>query len=293
MKKLIGALLAFSLTAKFAALPAYAEDETDVATNEEHADVAVIRIANYDLTEMPSIIKQFRKGDFFYDTDLFDIGQEYVDEKMSILSERNNIILPSFIDSDEIGAGDIEVAFDDTPGVIALGGTAGGYEFSLWWNYGEENIKGEKIYLKNLYNLNNYETESRIINGIEVTGIKDISYSYKYLIEDLNYFVYTAKPDFDSYPFKNHKYSLAETTQSDRCYFFFETPEGYFRLYVNGADNFDEVFESFGIFAYPLTNGFVDFGGKTYYFYNGEFLSGRYKIGGKRYFFDEDGAVAE
>jgi hypothetical protein len=244
----------------------------------------------YDLQQVQSMIKQYRNGTFEYQKGDSDTREEYIIYKLDELSKRNCLLLPSFVDTANLKNGDVNVLFDEMEGEIRAGGSYGNYEFTISLYYGENNIAAEKDSLNRMYKRNNIREEQRQINGVKVIGIQDKSYRYIFLADGFR--IDTQKPDLSGTPFEDSEYKLIETTQADDCYFYFETPDGFYRLYVSGAENFDTVFENFEMTIYPLTNGFVHSNGKTLYSYNGEFLRGWYKIGGKRYYFDSDGIMA-
>ncbi|MDR0992610.1 MAG: hypothetical protein LBL87_06925, partial [Ruminococcus sp.] len=276
MKKTFSVILSILMIASVFALPAAA---------------ASYRITRYDLTELSEIINQYRKGTFEYDISKTDIPYSYVELKLKLLSESNCILLPSVADTENLKKGDIRIRFDDIPGEFTVSGKSGGYSFSLDYSFDEQMIKSARKGIpQNDNDREGYTVTTKMINGIKVTGIKNQSYMYE--IHAGGFVIQTSSPDFSRLPVDTSDAKIVNKTQADNCYFYFETPDGFYRLEVSGADNFDTVFENFEMTIYPLTNGFVHSNGKTLYSYGGEFLKGWYKIGGKRYYFDEDGVIA-
>jgi hypothetical protein len=281
MKKIVSVLLLMLTFIILFAFPA-------VAAEAEQAEFAVVRTTNYDLTELPDIIKQFRKGVFEYDTSVTDIPYSYAEPKLQILSDKNCIILPNIVDIENLKKGDVSVNFDDMPGEMRIHIKSNGYSATLYYYYGEGNINSAKKYNKTERGGRTIET--RMINGIEVTGIKSETTLYE--IHAGGYKIYTSDPDLSNLSVDLSDAKIVNTTRRDSCSFYFETPDGFYELYVAGADDFNTIFDNFGLTVYPLTNGFVRANGKTYYNKGGDFLKGWYKIGGNLYYFDKGGAMA-
>jgi hypothetical protein len=281
MIKYLSIMLAVMAVLSLFAFPAAAADE-------EHTDAAIVRTTNYDLTELPDIIKQFRKGTFEYDTNTSDIPFSYAEPKLQVLSDNNCIILPKFTDTENLKKGDIRINFDDIPGEMDISVNSGGYRFTMSYFYGEGNISSAKIF--NAEESEGRTVLTRTINGIEVTGIKSEGYLYE--IHAGGYKIYTSAPDFSHLSVDSSDAKIVNKTRIDSCRFYYELPDGFYMLAFSGTDRFETIFDNFGLTVYPLTNGFVRANGRTYYNKDGEFLKGWYKIGGKLYYFDKDGTMA-
>jgi hypothetical protein len=266
MKKTISIALAAGVLFGVLSLSAYANPEEEPVSQIEpyitapaddgipQAEPYLVIDANDDLTAMPAIIRKFRNGTFKYDETKFDTSKECVDETLGVISERNSVILPFDVDINTIEPGDSNFAFTGY-GMFSVDGEFDGLKYSITNYFTTDRIESIKKSFSDSY-LEKRNAVSREIGGLTVTGIWEES-------DDLDY-----------------------------CNFFFETSDGFFQIYVKGAENFDAAFDKINLTVYPLVNGFVHSNGKIYYNKDGAFLKGWYKIGGSRYYFKKDGSAA-
>jgi hypothetical protein len=266
MKKTIGIVLAAGVLFSVLSLSAYAIPEEEQVSQIEPYITApaedynpqiepyIVIDANDDLTAMPRIIRKFRNGTFKYDETQFDTSKECVDETLGVISERNSVILPFDIEINSIKPGDSNFAVTGY-GMFSVDGEFDGMKYSITNYFTTDKIESIKKSFNDSY-LEKRNAVSREIGGVTVTGIWE------------------------------------NKGGSDYCNFFFETSDGFFQVYVKGAENFDAVFNKINLTVYPLVNGFVRSNERIYYRKDGAFLKGWYKIDGSRYYFKQDGSAA-
>jgi hypothetical protein len=251
MKKAICIILASAMLMSILSIGAYAIPVDDEIA---HGEPAVVLNAVYDFTQMPEILKEYRKGTFEYDETKFDTLEEWVDETLDTVSEQNNVILPFAVDFDEIEPGDFTFEFYDS-GIYRVIGKYDGISFRIEHYFSDECIKSAKKNFRSEFS--KYKNAvSKKIGAVTVSGVPQ------------------------------------KANEPGYCEFYFETNDGCYKIFIYGDNDFDAIFDKLELTICPLVNGFVRADGKIYYSKDGAFLKGWYKIGGSKYYFKTDGSAA-